>query len=562
MYIEPNTTIEIMQGVPLESEQLNQLYFDTKAKRDEYFNGRVVYTVPNTMYQRANSGSVKVQLPIGKLMQCNYMRFKNTSFENRYIYCFITDVDYISNEVTLVRYGIDYVQTLSFWSSNSTMFNFNECVIEREHTVSDRLFEHLLPEGINPQLETAKITNQFFTVKIRVCVTYFYTGGEIKDYTNDIVALGFERRGALGGDVNAMFFKDYSLGNQTAGELSSVGATITSDVTTLQTYGVNITYASYIISPDTTTPTVAKAYDYTLDVTEPPLTFGVAEIKNKKLYSSEFHSFMYSTTDGNSIQYRPELLVNTSGGTQKIFGQFVYQSGATSTITFYPNYESGSYVYSPSEGKFSGKANQGKALSLSLTASPNISSDSFADWVGTEYNSLVTKSIGSIIADGVNSIAKVGASASNFSSGSFAQTSVLAVGQQAASAIKTASTFQANIQQAASAQDSTKLSTGNLESVVTNRVGFIVYEMTPNIETLKEIDSYFTVYGYQVNRVAKPTLNNRPQFTYVQTEKCTINESVPNSFKSAVEQLFNRGITFWKNPANVGNYSLDNSPVS
>lgn len=563
MYIEPNTSIEIMQDVPLESSQVHQIYFTSKDKRDEYFNSKVIYTVPNTMYQRANSGSVKVQLPIGNLIKCNYMRFKNTSFENRYIYCFITDVDYISNEVTLVRYEIDYVQTMSFWSSNNTMFNFNECIIEREHTVSDELFEHLIPEGINPQLEVGRITNQFFLIKIRICVTYFYTSGNIgvDDHTNDILALGFERRGVIGGDINAMFFKDYSFSGLNSNQLVSVSNNILSDITALLSYGANITYASYIISPESTVPTLAKAYDYTLDVTEPPLNFLIANVKNKKLYSSEFHSFLYTTTDGNSAYYKPELLVNTSGGKQRILGQYVYYSGATSTITFYPNYDKGTYVFGGG-GNFHGKANQSKALSLSLTAVPNISTDTFAEWYGTESTAQHTKAIFSLIADGINTLANVASSSNTNKIGNFLQGSAHALGNQIASGVKTIGSYKANIQQAASAQDNTRLASGNLESVVTDRVGFIMYEMTPNIEIIKEIDNYFTMYGYQVNRVAKPTLNNRPQFTYVQTENCTIDESVPNNFKSNVEKLFDRGITFWKNPENIGNYSLDNRPVS
>jgi hypothetical protein len=69
------------------------------------------------------------------------------------------------------------------------------------------------------------------------------------------------------------------------------------------------------------------------------------------------------------------------------------------------------------------------------------------------------------------------------------------------------------------------------------------------------------MYGYATHRVKVPNRSSRPYWNYVKTIGCVITGSVPADDIKQICDIYNAGITFWKNGNNVGNYSLDNSPT-
>lgn len=86
-------------------------------------------------------------------------------------------------------------------------------------------------------------------------------------------------------------------------------------------------------------------------------------------------------------------------------------------------------------------------------------------------------------------------------------------------------------------------------------------------EYAKIIDDFFDVYGYATQRVKVPnicdtTASKRPHWNYVKTKDCTIVGSIPADDMKRICELYDNGITFWTNGAEVGNYSLDNSVSS
>ena len=81
-------------------------------------------------------------------------------------------------------------------------------------------------------------------------------------------------------------------------------------------------------------------------------------------------------------------------------------------------------------------------------------------------------------------------------------------------------------------------------------------------EIAKSIDGFFTMFGYRVNRLGMPSLNNRPHYTYVKTMGCAVKGMCPADAGKKIAQIFDSGITFWINESEVGNYSLDNSPAT
>ena len=144
MYIQPNSTIQVMRGVPLTTGYRDTLYFGQIGTQESWFAAKVVYTFNSQSYQRVNKNTCRVEVNAESIYNCNYMRFKNTAFGSKWFYAFITNVEYINNTVSEITYEIDIMQTWAF------DYVLGKCYVEREHTGSDQIGDNLLPEPIDP----------------------------------------------------------------------------------------------------------------------------------------------------------------------------------------------------------------------------------------------------------------------------------------------------------------------------------------------------------------------------------------------------------------------------
>lgn len=153
-YIVPNTDVRIFidafgQGIPpFDPNYENTIIFDSIAQQQSYFNKFAHVSLTPQSYQRVNRRVIRVGLAtpndnsIGRIYNANYMAFKNSSFENKWFYAFIDKTEYINNNTVDVYYHLDVIQTYMF------EWELNQCLIEREHTVTDVFGEHTLPEGL------------------------------------------------------------------------------------------------------------------------------------------------------------------------------------------------------------------------------------------------------------------------------------------------------------------------------------------------------------------------------------------------------------------------------
>ena len=75
----------------------------------------------------------------------------------------------------------------------------------------------------------------------------------------------------------------------------------------------------------------------------------------------------------------------------------------------------------------------------------------------------------------------------------------------------------------------------------------------------KIIDDYFTMYGYKCNEVKLPNHKVRQNFTYVKTINCQIHGHIPNEDLVAIQNIYDKGVTFWVDGDSIGDYSLSNN---
>jgi hypothetical protein len=77
----------------------------------------------------------------------------------------------------------------------------------------------------------------------------------------------------------------------------------------------------------------------------------------------------------------------------------------------------------------------------------------------------------------------------------------------------------------------------------------------------KSIDDFFTMYGYATRRVKLPNINSRPCWNYVKTVGSNVSGDFAQEDVRKINEIFDRGVTFWKPSTEIGDYSANNAPV-
>ena len=140
--IMPNTDIVLCKNVPLDASYDHTVTFASQAAQLAYFYSKAVKVIHENSYQRAMKNRLRIACTMEEAVQCNYLYFQNTSFENKTFYAFITGWEYINNVTTEITYELDVMQT--FWFD----IDLKACFVEREHSLTDVAGANTVPENI------------------------------------------------------------------------------------------------------------------------------------------------------------------------------------------------------------------------------------------------------------------------------------------------------------------------------------------------------------------------------------------------------------------------------
>ena len=113
---------------------------------------------------------------------------------------------------------------------------------------------------------------------------------------------------------------------------------------------------------------------------------------------------------------------------------------------------------------------------------------------------------------------------------------------------------------------------GSNVNVSAGKQQFFAGRFSITADYAKVIDDFFTRFGYAIRALAVPIRNARPRWTYLKTIGCTvsvyaggqtISGGVPADDLKKIVSIYDAGITWWRyrQDMDLGNYSLDNSPV-
>lgn len=80
-------------------------------------------------------------------------------------------------------------------------------------------------------------------------------------------------------------------------------------------------------------------------------------------------------------------------------------------------------------------------------------------------------------------------------------------------------------------------------------------------EFMRQIDNYFTMFGYKINEIKIPNITGRENFNYIQISEADDlgYGNIPSVALKSINDIARRGVTIWHNHANLGNYNVSNN---
>lgn len=516
MYIEPNTDIYILHNVPLDNTFDHTIYFANVSAQTAYFQSKNKHHLTRQYYQRVERGYMNVNINAESLYDCNYLMFKNTAFADpaKWFYAFILNVEYVNNNVSRIRFQIDVMQT---WHFNYTL---NQCFVEREHSDSDNIGEHTLPENLDIGdrfLYNQHHSGSFDQYDIVIASTMTY------DETDNLV----DATGAIySGVYSGVKFNVFSTAADANAFLNAVTQAAKSD----SIVNIFMMPHAFVAQPDsasaiTETETINKDWSWTYS------SNGKSGPRNKKLYTYPFSCLYVTDSNGNSADYHYEYFSSQNCG-------FTIKSALSSSpeIMLYPN------AYKGTQNNYNEK------MVISDFPQCTFAIDSFKAWLAQNKARLIVDTSFDLMHAGQNiyntwknpkmdGVNKAFNTINQFES--VANTMV---------SVYTASLMPPHA----------KGQSANVINTATRTQGFWFYNARVRDGYAEIIDDFFDRYGYACKRNKVPNRNVRPHWCYTKTIGCTITGSVPADDSAEICNIYNNGITWWKNGNEVGNYNLNN----
>lgn len=549
----------LAKGIRLDKNYKNVLNYSESDMVNLVTNHKVV-EASNCSFTRVGENDIKIQVPYGDAIKCNYIAFQNPDYSNKWFFGFIDEVIYVANDTTRIKFTIDEYST---WKD---YWEYCRSFVIREHVNSDIPGEHTVPEGLETgdyeivdlryasMYESQSPSADFWVV---FCVTELPT-----DHVSNI------ENGRVKGDL---------------GYIGGVFSSMIFFATAMQ--GAKYIIQAYENDPDTSTDAIKNLYmvprccvneNITLpthyhpeggavDIQMYPLynyyqsdEFSLQQPdvlaenyfpKNQKLKSYPYSYFFATNNVGESIDFRYEdfpmetIDPDTTARRTIRYTKYLVPSASVSGKLIFNNYK----TYESSSDY------QTKLISYGI----NYGKIPVCAWTTDYYTNWLTQ-------NGVN-IALDFLKAGTITALGLATGGIGAAAGIAAGVNTVFGAVQRDEQQAmVPPQSHGDINTGDFAFAFSRNI-ISFYEMSIRPEFAKIIDDYFSARGYKVNQVKIPNETGRPYWNYVQIGEGEIvgysknTASVPAGSMDVINTIYRNGVTIWHNHDNIGNYSLDNS---
>lgn len=503
------TKIYFLEGVPLDPSYKNSIYFLTQEAQAEYFLGKAKFSMLDCTFQRQEQ-RIRVNRSVSDCYHINYLMWQNTSYSSKWFYAFVTRVEYINDGCTWMHFHVDSLQTYHF------NYRLGYCWVERMHSLTDGLFENLVPENLE--------TGDYVTID-----------RYITDYSNMSVCI-MTGETSTGGKPSGKFY------NKIYSPLNIMTQPVTADATQL-----NALLESYVGAGKENA--IVAMYEYpsvlgassepdTLDLLLPvmnmPDNFDGYKPHNKKLFQYPYTQLVATNKSGQVVKYRWEEW-GLAGAQFEVQGTFI----SSPAMICYPVNHAG--------------IEKDYDRGLTLTSFP------VNAWAGDTYKAYLAQNKAAILKNIVSGVA--GGIHGGIAGGLPGAAIGAAVGAGTSIAGQMAQQYDIDSHPDpvyGSAQ------TDSLNTAIDN-VGFAFYFKTIRAQFAQRIDAYFDRFGYAVNRFMEPVRNARKVYTYLKCSEVNLlptsagNLGIPEPNQDEIRNAYLSGVTWWKSGDQVGHYELDNT---
>lgn len=541
-YVVPNSTVVLLKNISLTPNYENTVHYDnaTEQYNDMYAHKLGQWDRCTYVGKNKQQGTIRLESTQGLLMQqATYMMFKNTSYEDKWFYAFVTDVTWVNNVTWEISFVLDVMQTYYF------DFTYEKCLIERQHVTDDSIGANLIEENLEIGeyvVEGATHIDEFQNTHTCVATTLNQGGSqwdpESTDYPTSVidgVNYGCKIYKFLTKEKFGKFIKqanDDGVTDQII-DIYEVPDFATGDELS-QTGSLEISV----------THSISKSID------KPYANFANQYVpKNNKLYTYPYKYLKATNHTGNIANYRYENFSDNDCNFE-----------VHCTIT--PNPEG--YIYPNNYLNFADAVDEG--VSINDFPKGGYVSDQYKAWLAQTANSRTLQMLG-IGASAVVGVAGLMTGAGGMMLASATTMTTAQATAFGAGVAGLASSFKQASNMYAQKKDrivNSQQATGNKSNAVVHEMNYhyiALYRMCIKPYFAKKIDDYFTKYGYAINELGYPNPKARPHFTFIKTVGCDVKASLPSQLVEQINSIHDNGITFWKNLDSIGDYSLDNRPV-
>jgi hypothetical protein len=575
------TDIRLLSGIPFSNDYKHTRWFDDIASQTNYFlNKNVIHSISEANFQRIDGHTfIRVNKSIDELWSTNYLMFRNTSYNSKWFYAFVTKLHYVNSKVTDVHFQIDVFQTWKF------EMNFKPSFVVREHCPlwdsNSMPIVNTVDEGLNYGSEYNIVSVQNYRPSNDI---YFMVvcAKQLMHGINDGAYYG-----SLNGTPQIMtyYVHPFRLNNSPVstnlGSVSSVidvlGAMYTKDTAVNNIVSIYITDVlpnnpSYVNgtlnfdSSDYQLQTITGSTADTIFVSD--MSYGNYTYNNGNKYDN------YSLVDESKLLMYPYTLlelVDFRGNKTTYKNEYINSDDLMITISASLGMNN-KVVYSLKDYLMPSIPDDTLKIKASLEHSlinnePNevpVLTDMLSAYLQGNRNSLQNQKT-SIVWNGA--MGAVG----NVVSGVFAGATGNGAGvsQAGLNMITGLGNTVLEMQQLQAKQKDIGNTPPQLTKMGSNTnfdygngysgVWIIKKEITD--EYRKKLTEFFNMFGYKLNEVKIPNFHTRKYWNYVQTQACNITGNFNNDDLTELKSVFDNGITFWHTD-DIGNYSLVNEVIA
>lgn len=540
------------------SPTYNHTYrFYDRARQKDYLSTYTAFHQDSMMYIDIEKGVARFPGRQDQYWNCDYCGIRvqpdsmSSGNRKRWWFCFIDQIIYISDECFEVRFTIDHIQTWMVQVLEAEPYMF----VEREHIPFDTLYANTVPENIDIGTDYIYKNmmdgdwNNFGGIPLKDTDGYFHN-------FLPVILANFEigTRSDLdfpGGVYNQLYIKRFKNVNSTAewGEgisdfLAKLSGEEQLDIVDIFMYPEAILPMKYTVNNLQTIRTsiaIPGRGNYN------PWGDNTFKPKNNKLYTYPYCFNIVSNNCGQAVEFKNELFdVKNDKAYFAISGSF----GPNAEFTCRPF-------------DYNGLAEDYNSV-VTLKGLPKCA------WVTDMYKAYLAQNASSLAVENALNIAIAAKSINSIAAGtgliSTGGGAVLS-GGAAAAAISEGVGGLTSVAKSISRQlDATTMAdkAHNAGLAVGAQYSQGKFQFSPFTAMIKpefaqRVDDFFTMFGYQTNRLKKLKVNTRPKYNYIKGSNLCIRGNIPSVAADVWERVLAKGITFWEPGTPIGDYSVNNS---